>query len=127
MEQATGEREVNVIGYCIGGTLIAGTLGYLAAKGTNGCRVPRSSPPWWTSRRSGEISVFIDDEQIHLLDQHMESKGVLDGQYMATVFNMLRANDLIWSNVVNNYLLGQGARGRSTCSTGTPTRPGCPG
>ena len=106
IEQATGERESTVIGYCLGGTLLACTLAYLAAKGES------ASPPPASSRRSptsesGRAGVFIDEEQLAAMDQMMARRGYLEGREMATTFNMLRANDLIWSFVINNYLLGK--------------------
>ena len=104
---ATGEESVNIIGYCIGGTLVASTLAYLAAKGEE--RV--SSATLFTSLMDfsdvGDISVFIDDDQLKLLDDHMDQLGYLEGHHMANAFNMLRENDLIWSFVINNYLLGK--------------------
>ena len=107
IERATGEREANVIGYCIGGTLLACTLAWMAKKGDR--RV--ASATFFTAltdfAEAGELKVFIDDEQIGLLEAHVAKKGYLEGRHMATVFNLLRANDLIWSFVVNNYLLGR--------------------
>ncbi|MCC7413735.1 MAG: class I poly(R)-hydroxyalkanoic acid synthase [Gammaproteobacteria bacterium] len=105
--QATGEREVNVIGYCIGGTLLAGTLAWMQARGDD--RVV--SATFFTAlidfADPGELGVFIDEEQLRALEQEMSERGYLEGKQMATTFNMLRANDLIWSFVVNNYLLGK--------------------
>jgi polyhydroxyalkanoate synthase len=107
IEQATGEREVNVIGYCIGGTLLATTLAYMAKKGDRRF----ASATYFTTMvdfaESGELSVFIDEEQIQALESRMAKQGYLEGGDMAQTFNMLRANDLIWSFVVNNYLLGK--------------------
>ncbi len=107
IERATGEREANVIGYCIGGTLLACTLAWMAKRGDR--RV--ASATFFTAltdfAEAGELKVFIDDAQIGLLEAHVAKKGYLEGRHMATVFNMLRANDLIWSFVVNNYLLGR--------------------
>jgi polyhydroxyalkanoate synthase len=107
IEKATGEREVNVIGYCIGGTLLATTLAYMAARGDHRF----TSATYFTAlvdfTEVGELSVFIDEEQLHALEGRMEEKGYLQGRDMATTFNMLRANDLIWSFVVNNYLMGK--------------------
>nr|WP_115935467.1 class I poly(R)-hydroxyalkanoic acid synthase [Aestuariispira insulae] len=107
IEQATGEKEANVIGYCLGGTLLASTLAYMTAK--NDKRV--KSATYFTTMidftEAGELSVFIDEEQMKHLDQMMAEKGYLDGSEMATTFNMLRANDLIWSFVINNYLMGK--------------------
>jgi poly[(R)-3-hydroxyalkanoate] polymerase subunit PhaC len=107
IEQATGEREANVIGYCLGGTLLASTLAYMAVK-----RDPRvKSATYFVTMvdfaEAGELSVFIDEEQLAALEERMNEKGYLEGRDMATTFNMLRANDLIWSFVVNNYLLGK--------------------
>jgi polyhydroxyalkanoate synthase subunit PhaC len=107
IEKATGERMVNIIGYCLGGTLTACTLAYLAAKGEK--RV--ASATFFTTmvdfEEAGELSVFIDEEQLAALEEKMNERGFLDGADMASTFNMLRANDLIWSFVVNNYLLGK--------------------
>jgi len=107
IEKATGEREANVIGYCLGGTLLASTLGYLAARGD-----PRiASATFFASMidfaEAGELEVFIDEHQVAALEKRMHERGYLEGSEMATTFNMLRANDLIWSFVVNNYLLGR--------------------
>jgi polyhydroxyalkanoate synthase len=107
IEQATGEHEVNVIGYCIGGTLLATTLAYMARRGDRRF----ASATYFTTMvdfaESGELSVFIDEEQIQALESRMAEHGYLEGGDMAQTFNMLRANDLIWSFVVNNYLLGK--------------------
>ena len=108
IEKATGEKTLNVIGYCLGGTLLAATMAYLAAKGRDK-RI--ASTTYFTTMvdftESGELGVFIDEEQLAALEQRMSEKGYLEGSAMATTFNMLRANDLIWSFVVNNYLLGK--------------------
>jgi polyhydroxyalkanoate synthase subunit PhaC len=107
IEQATGERESNVIGYCLGGTLLACTLAYLAAERER----PIAAASFFTAltdfENPGELGVFIDEEQLAAMDEMMAKRGYLDGREMATTFNMLRANDLIWSFVVNNYLLGK--------------------
>jgi polyhydroxyalkanoate synthase len=108
VEKATGEDRTNVIGYCIGGTLLASTLACLHAKG--GAERIASSTYFTTMTdfsEAGELSVFIDEEQLSALEERMEEKGYLEASSMATTFNMLRANDLIWSFVVNNYLLGK--------------------
>ena len=107
IERQTGERRVNVIGYCLGGTLLAATLAWMAVKGDD--RV--ASATYFTTMvdfaEAGELSVFIDEEQLAALEERMSEKGYLEGVDMANTFNMLRANDLIWSFVVNNYLLGK--------------------
>jgi polyhydroxyalkanoate synthase len=107
MEQATGEREANVIGYCIGGTLLAATLAYMAVKGDDRIKSATYFVALTDFAEPGELSVFIDEDQLHSLEERMREHGYLEGSDMATTFNMLRANDLIWSFVVNNYLLGK--------------------
>ncbi len=107
IEQATGERDVAAIGYCLGGTLAAATLAYLAARGDKRIRSATFFASLVDFAEPGELGVFIDDAQLESLEAMMAEKGYLDGRHMATTFNMLRANDLIWSFVVNNYLLGR--------------------
>jgi len=107
VEKATGESQINVVGYCIGGTLLAIALAYLAAKKDS--RV--ASATFLTSlidfSEPGEIGVFIDEQQVTNLEQQMNKKGYLDGSMMANSFSSLRANDLMWSFVINNYLMGK--------------------
>jgi len=108
VEQATGVRDPNCVGYCIGGTLLAATLAYMAAKKDD--RV--HSATFWAAQtdfsEAGELSVFVDEAQLEALKAKMDSEGgVLPGSKMAGAFNMLRANDLIWSFVINNYMLGK--------------------
>jgi poly[(R)-3-hydroxyalkanoate] polymerase subunit PhaC len=107
IEQATGEREVNVIGYCLGGTLLAATLAYMAVKKDDRFASATYFVTMTDFAEAGELSVFIDEEQLTALEDRMREHGFLEGSDMATTFNMLRANDLIWSFVVNNYLLGK--------------------
>jgi len=107
ISDATGENEFNVIGYCIGGTLTAATLAYMAEKKDNRVKSATFFTTMVDFSEPGELGVFIDDAQLKRLDEHMEKTGYLDGQYMSQVFNMMRDNDLIWSFVVNNYLLGR--------------------
>jgi len=108
IEKATGEKEVSVAGYCLGGTLLSITLAWLHAK-KESARV--KSATYLTTMidfsESGELSVFIDEEQLKMLETRMSQTGYLEGSEMAMTFNMLRANDLIWSFVINNYLLGK--------------------
>lgn len=106
--QATGIRDPNVIGYCIGGTLLTATLAYMADKGDDRVHSATFFAAQADFSEAGDLQIFIDDVQLEALEQQMEaSGGVLEGNRMATTFNMLRANDLIWSFVVNNYLLGR--------------------
>src|SRR5215831_7158228 len=107
IKRATGEAEANLVGYCIGGTLTASALAYMAA--TKDRRV--TSATLFTTLLDfadvGDISVFLDDAQLQLADEHMNRLGYLEGHHMAEAFNLLRENDLIWFFVVNNYLMGR--------------------
>ena len=106
IEQATGEREINAIGYCLGGTLLGSTLAYMAARKDKRIASATFFVTMLDFEEAGELGVFIDEEQLKSLEDKMNRRGYLEGSEMATTFNMLRANDLIWSFVVNNYLLG---------------------
>jgi polyhydroxyalkanoate synthase len=103
----TGADKANVIGYCVGGTLLGTTLAYLAARGEE----PFASAAFFAAQvdftKAGDLMVFIDDAQLGALEEMMAERGYLDGARMATVFNMLRPKDLIWPYIVNNYLLGR--------------------
>ncbi len=108
VEQASGESHVSAIGYCVGGTLLTATLAHMANKGDK--RITNAT--FFASQSdfsdAGELSVFIDDQQIENMKKSMEAHGgYLEGKEMGSTFNMLRANDLIWSFAVNNYLLGK--------------------
>ena len=107
VEKATGEADVNAIGYCLGGTLLAATLGYLAAKKEKRIASATFMTALVDFTAAGELEVFIDEGQVASLERKMNERGYLEGSEMATTFNMLRANDLIWSFVINNYLLGR--------------------
>jgi polyhydroxyalkanoate synthase subunit PhaC len=107
IEKVTGEMKVHTAGYCVGGTLLATTLAWLAEKR----RVRVTSATLFAAQvdftHAGDLLVFVDEDQISALERDMQSSGVLEGSKMAMAFNMLRSNDLIWSYVVSNYLKGQ--------------------
>jgi polyhydroxyalkanoate synthase subunit PhaC len=107
IEKVTGEMKVHTAGYCVGGTLLASTLAYLAEKR----RQRVTSATFFAAQvdftHAGDLLVFVDEDQISALERDMEESGVLEGSRMAMAFNMLRSNDLIWSYVVSNYLKGQ--------------------
>ncbi|MCW5606040.1 MAG: class I poly(R)-hydroxyalkanoic acid synthase [Burkholderiales bacterium] len=107
VERATGVRETNVIGYCLGGTLLACALAYFAEKNERRVRSATFFVTMIDFAKPGELEVFIDEKQVAVLEKKMRARGYLEGSEMAHTFNMLRANDLIWSFVVNNYLLGK--------------------
>ncbi len=102
----TGQKSLHVASYCIGGTLTGTLMAYLGKTGDK--RI--ASATFFTAQLdftdAGELQVFVDDETIKAVDQEME-QGYLPAQKMAAAFNMLRSNDLIWSYVVNNYMLGK--------------------
>jgi polyhydroxyalkanoate synthase len=105
--RATGEREMNLIGYCLGGTLLGSTLGYLAAKNDHRVKSATYFVSLLDFSEPGELGVFIDEGTVANLENKMNQRGYLEGSEMAGTFNLLRANDLVWSFVVNNYLLGK--------------------
>lgn len=107
IEKATGEKSVNAIGYCLGGTLLSATLAHMAVKRDTRIKSATFFTTMVDFTEAGELGVFIDEEQLKVLEEKMQKRGFLEGREMATTFNMLRANDLIWSFVVNNYLMGQ--------------------
>jgi len=107
VERATGERDVHVLGYCLGGTLLASALGYLAAKHDKRIVSATFMTALIDFSGAGDLGVFIDEAQVSMLEKKMNERGYLEGSEMATTFNMLRGNDLIWSFVINNYLLGR--------------------
>jgi polyhydroxyalkanoate synthase len=103
----TGVPKINALGYCVGGTLLACTLAYMAAKGDQRIESATFLAAQVDFSRAGDLLVFIDDTQLKALEEMMAEQGYLDGSRMAAVFNMLRPRDLIWPYVVNNYLLGK--------------------
>jgi polyhydroxyalkanoate synthase len=107
IEQATGETAVNAIGYCVGGTLLSITLATMAAKGDTRIASVTLFAAQVDFRHAGDLKVFVDEEQLKVLEQRMASRGYLEGKKMANAFNMLRSNDLIWPYVINNYLRGK--------------------
>ncbi|MGI8724100.1 MAG: PHA/PHB synthase family protein [Methyloceanibacter sp.] len=102
-----GIRSINALGYCVGGTLLASTLAYMAAKGDDRISSVTFLAAQVDFSEAGDLLVFIDDTQLKALEEMMAEHGYLDGSRMAAVFNMLRPRDLIWPYVVNNYLLGK--------------------
>jgi polyhydroxyalkanoate synthase len=107
IEQATGEREVHAAGYCVGGTLLAITLAYLASKGDKRITSATFFAAQVDFTNAGDLKVFVDEEQLAALERQMADQGFLDGRQMTNAFNLLRSNDLIWPYVINNYLKGK--------------------
>lgn len=106
--EITGEKDCNIVGYCLGGTLLAITLAALALrKGLQNINSATFLTTLLDFEQAGELKLFTDDEQLALLDREMAEKGVLEARSLQRTFSLLRANDLIWSFVVNNYLMGK--------------------
>lgn len=105
--EATAAKQVHAIGYCVGGTLLGSALAYMAANNDERIKMATFFAAQVDFSEPGDLEVFIDEKQLKSLDELMAEKGYLDSSHMATTFNMLRANDLIWSFFVHNYLLGK--------------------
>ena len=107
VRRETGIEEINALGYCVGGTLLATTLAYLEA---NNKKIFQSATFLTTQvdfKDAGDLLIFIDDAQLKNLEEMMAERGFLDGSRMANVFNMMRPRDLVWPYIVNNYMLGK--------------------
>jgi polyhydroxyalkanoate synthase subunit PhaC len=109
IEQATGERAVNVVGYCLGGTLTAATLAYMAAKQDDRIKSATLIAALTDFADLGEFAAIINDQQLNTIESYTQRKGYVEGQELAQLFGLVRANDLIWSSVISNYLLADEA------------------
>ncbi len=107
VKRETGEKKCNVVGYCVGGTLLYATLAWLAARREDVFNTATFLTAQADFTKAGDLKLFIDDEQLKSLEARMEKTGYLEGGAMAGVFNMLRPKDLIWPYIVNNYMLGK--------------------
>jgi len=107
VEKITGEKEINTAGYCLGGTLLMSTLAYMAVKKDKRVNAATFFTTMINFEDPGELGIFLDEAAVEGLEKRMAEKGYLEGSEMAGTFNMLRSNDLIWSFVVNNYLMGK--------------------
>ncbi len=107
IEASTGEREINALGYCVGGTLLSAAMALFAREGETRIASASLLTTQVDFTFGGDLRVFVDEVQIAALEQAMEGKGFLDGSKMSNGFNMIRANDMIWPYVINNYLKGK--------------------
>ncbi|SDE44957.1 PHA/PHB synthase family protein [Belnapia rosea] len=107
VREITGTESINVMGYCIGGTLLAMTLAWLARKGDKRFNAATFMVSLQDFSRVGDTAVFMDEPAMDMVEQQMMERGYLDSREMSNMFNLLRSNDLIWANVVNNYLMGE--------------------
>ncbi|WP_137180284.1 alpha/beta hydrolase [Roseomonas sp. AR75] len=107
VREITGSKTLNVMGYCIGGTLLAMALAWLAQQDDARFNAATFIVSLQDFSRVGDTAVFMGEPEVELIERQMMARGYLDAREMANMFNLLRANDLIWSNVVNNYLMGE--------------------
>jgi poly[(R)-3-hydroxyalkanoate] polymerase subunit PhaC len=107
IKEATGEEKVHAIGYCVGGTLLSVTLAAMAARHDERIVSATLFAAQVDFTYAGDLKVFVDEEQVSALEQKMAERGYLESGSMASVFNMLRSNDLIWPYVINNYMKGK--------------------
>src|SRR4051794_10851265 len=107
VEQATGERAINALAYCVGGTLLAATLAYMAATRDNRVRSATFLTTQVDFSHAGDLTIFMDEEQVAKIEKDMARHGYLEGHKMAAAFNLLRSNDLIWPYVVDVYMKGK--------------------
>jgi len=107
IEAATGERQVSAAGYCVGGTLLASTLAYMAATGDDRIQSATFFATQVDFTHAGDMQIFVDEEKLAALEEAMAKTGYLDGVKMANTFNVLRPNELVWNYIVNNYVKGE--------------------
>jgi polyhydroxyalkanoate synthase subunit PhaC len=107
VKRETGVERSNIVGYCVGGTLVGSTLAYLAARGEDPFRSVTFLTTQLDFSKAGDLLLFTSDSQLDALKEMMNERGYLDGSRMANVFNMMRPRDLIWPYIVNNYMLGK--------------------
>lgn len=107
IKDITGEDQPHTLGYCVGGTLLSVTLAYLAATRQQRARSATLLTTQVDFTYAGDLLVFVDEDRIAALEKHMQDQGYLEASNMATAFNLLRSNDLVWPYVVNNYLRGK--------------------
>jgi polyhydroxyalkanoate synthase subunit PhaC len=107
IKEATGEDKVHAIGYCVGGTLLAVALAAMAARHDKRIASATLFAAQVDFTYAGDLKVFVDEDQVKAIEHRMSERGYLDSRSMATVFNLLRSNDLLWPYVINNYLKGK--------------------
>jgi polyhydroxyalkanoate synthase len=107
VKRECGVARINILGYCIGGTLLAATLAWLAARRETHYNSATFLVAQVDFSRAGDLKLFIDDKQLDAIEALMSKERTLDGARMATVFNLLRPKDLLWPYIVNNYMLGK--------------------
>jgi polyhydroxyalkanoate synthase len=109
IEKATGQRQVNLIAYCLGGTLTASGLAYQAARGDERVTSATLLATMTDFQEFGDFEVFVTEEQVEAMEERLKTKGYVDSGDLSKLFSMLRANDLIWSSAISSYLLAEDA------------------
>ncbi len=107
VQKITGEAKLDIVGYCIAGTLLSATLSHMKSRGDDRISTATFFTALIDFAEPGDLGVFLSDDQIVKLEGDMAESGFLSGRMMSNAFNMLRSNDLIWSFYINNYLLGK--------------------
>ncbi len=107
VQQISGERKLNMLGFCVGGTILSTALAALAAKGEHPAETLTLLTTLLDFAEPGVLGVFVDEQQVQLREQALAGGGLLPGRELATTFSFLRPNDLVWNYVVNNYLMGR--------------------
>jgi polyhydroxyalkanoate synthase subunit PhaC len=107
IKEATGEDKVHAVGYCVGGTMLSVALAFMAANRDERIMSATLFAAQVDFTFAGDLKVFVDEEQVEAIEHRMAERGYLEAKSMATVFNFLRSNDLIWPYVINNYLKGK--------------------
>ncbi|MEM8550811.1 MAG: class I poly(R)-hydroxyalkanoic acid synthase [Pseudomonadota bacterium] len=105
--KAAEAEKLDMVGYCVGGTLLAMTLAHMGKRGDARINTSTFLTAQIDFKHAGDLKLFVDKEQLETLEHKMRAKGYLEGAAMAGAFNMLRANDLIWPYVINNYIRGK--------------------
>jgi polyhydroxyalkanoate synthase len=106
--EVTGADRLNVLGYCVGGTMLGAALALLATRGEDWVESATFFTALLDFSEVGDLAVFVDRAGVEAVERELGGGGVKQGRDLATVFNIMRANDLVWSYVVNNYLKGKG-------------------
>lgn len=107
IREDSSSLQVNTMGYCIGGTLLACTISYLKKQHYDWIKSATFLTTMLDFRNAGDLSIFIDEKQLQHIQEKTERQGFFDGKDMNLAFSLLKANDMIWSFYINNYLLGK--------------------
>ena len=107
VQEITGKKELNTLGFCVGGTILATALAVLAARGEQPARSLTLMTSLLDFEDAGVLEVFIDERHVRMREQAMGKGGIMPGKELGNTFSILRANDLVWNYVVSNYLEGK--------------------